>query len=274
MNQRLEHHQAPERLVTERFTLRRPRSTDAAAILQSYAGDPEVTRLLAWPRHRSIEDTLSFIKWSDQAWGSTPAGPYLILDREDRVLGTTGLDVETPWRAATGYVLRRDAWGRGLATEVTVRDDQARGRPRSDPSPRAMPPRQHRVRACPGRGRLPSGRCAPPSHLLPERRPRRAAGRRDLGPGQSVKARTWVMAHPDRESHAAAKSATSGRAYRSSRTNAAGGDPRRPYGVHFSARLFRAAAYGWCRHEPASSAFAETSRRPGGRGRGFEQHPC
>jgi RimJ/RimL family protein N-acetyltransferase len=36
------------------------------------------------------------------------------------VLGTTGLDVETPWRAATGYVLRRDAWGRGLATEVTV----------------------------------------------------------------------------------------------------------------------------------------------------------
>ena len=120
MNQRLEHHQAPERLVTERFTLRRPRSTDAAAILQSYAGDPEVTRLLAWPRHRSIEDTLSFIRWSDQAWGSTPAGPYLILDREDRVLGATGLDVETPWRAATGYVLRRDAWGRGLATEVTV----------------------------------------------------------------------------------------------------------------------------------------------------------
>ena len=57
---------------------------------------------------------------SDQAWGSTPAGPYLILDREDRVLGTTGLDVETPWRAAAGYVLRRDAWGRGLATEVTV----------------------------------------------------------------------------------------------------------------------------------------------------------
>jgi RimJ/RimL family protein N-acetyltransferase len=120
VNQRLEQRQAPERLVTQRLTLRRPRSADAAAILQSYAGDSEVTRLLAWPRHRSVEDTLSFLEWSDQAWASTPAGPYLILDRGDRVLGTTGLDVETPWRAATGYALRRDAWGRGLATEVTV----------------------------------------------------------------------------------------------------------------------------------------------------------
>jgi RimJ/RimL family protein N-acetyltransferase len=120
VNQQLECRRAPERLVTERLTLRRPRSADAAVILQSYAGDPGVTRLLAWPRHRSVEDTLSFLAWSDQAWSSTPAGPYLILDREDRVLGTTGLDVETPWRAATGYVLRRDAWGRGLATEVAT----------------------------------------------------------------------------------------------------------------------------------------------------------
>ena len=120
MSQRPERLQAPERFVTERLTLRRPRSTDAGAILQSYAGDPDVTRLLAWPRHRSIEDTLSFVEWSDQVWGSSPAGPYLILDREDRVVGTTGLDVETTWRAATGYVLRRDAWGRGLGTEVAV----------------------------------------------------------------------------------------------------------------------------------------------------------
>jgi RimJ/RimL family protein N-acetyltransferase len=36
------------------------------------------------------------------------------------VFGTTGLDVETPWRAAIGYVLPRDAWGRGLATQAVV----------------------------------------------------------------------------------------------------------------------------------------------------------
>ena len=31
-----------------------------------------------------------------------------------------GLDVETPWRAASGYALRGDAWGRGLASEAAV----------------------------------------------------------------------------------------------------------------------------------------------------------
>jgi hypothetical protein len=35
----------PECFVTQRLTLRRQQSTDAAAMLQSYAGDPEVTRL-------------------------------------------------------------------------------------------------------------------------------------------------------------------------------------------------------------------------------------
>ena len=38
MSQRLEQRQAPERCVTERLTLRRPRTTDAGAILQSYPG--------------------------------------------------------------------------------------------------------------------------------------------------------------------------------------------------------------------------------------------
>jgi [ribosomal protein S5]-alanine N-acetyltransferase len=108
---------APETLATERLLLRRPTAADASAIL-SYAGDPEVTRLLEWPRHRSVEDTLAFVSWADAAWSATPAGPYLITDRDGRILGSTGLNVETPYRATIGYVLARDAWGQGFATEV------------------------------------------------------------------------------------------------------------------------------------------------------------
>jgi [ribosomal protein S5]-alanine N-acetyltransferase len=36
------------------------------------------------------------------------------------VLGSTGLEIETPYRASTGYVLARGAWGRGYATEVAI----------------------------------------------------------------------------------------------------------------------------------------------------------
>jgi RimJ/RimL family protein N-acetyltransferase len=43
----------------------------------------------------------------------------LIESRNDgRLLGSTGLSFETPFRAATGYVLARDSWGLGYATEA------------------------------------------------------------------------------------------------------------------------------------------------------------
>jgi ribosomal-protein-alanine N-acetyltransferase len=112
---------APESFATARLQLRRPTPADAPAIHDRYAADPDVTRYLGWARHRTIEDTRAFVRWSDQVWSSFPAGPYLIFDRADgRLSGSTGLDVETPWHAATGYVLARDAWGRGYATEAAA----------------------------------------------------------------------------------------------------------------------------------------------------------
>jgi RimJ/RimL family protein N-acetyltransferase len=110
---------APETITTARLLLRRPVASDARAIHDTYAGDAEVTRLLAWPRHLSVDDTLAFVSWCDQAWSIGPAGPYVIVNAHDAIIGSTGLDVETAHRAATGYVLARDAWGRGYATEAT-----------------------------------------------------------------------------------------------------------------------------------------------------------
>ncbi len=118
---------APETLTTDRLTLRRPTAADARAILDAYAGDPEVTRLLAWPRHTGLDDTLGFVAWSDHVWSAAPAGPYLVVDGEGAVVGSTGLDVEAPHRASTGYVLARRAWGRGYATEVAVAMAQLAG---------------------------------------------------------------------------------------------------------------------------------------------------
>ncbi len=109
----------PERIETARLVLRRPHPTDADAIFARYAGDPEVTRFLSWPTHRSLDDTLAFLEFSDAEWARWPAGPYLIESRADGLLlGSTGLAFETAYRAATGYVLARDAWGMGYATEA------------------------------------------------------------------------------------------------------------------------------------------------------------
>jgi RimJ/RimL family protein N-acetyltransferase len=110
---------APERLETARLLLRRPVTDDADAIYARYAADPQVTQYLGWPRHRSVADTRAFLAFSDAEWERWPAGPYLVCSREDGALvGGTGFAFETRTRAATGYILAQDAWGRGYATEM------------------------------------------------------------------------------------------------------------------------------------------------------------
>lgn len=111
---------APEELTTRRLTLRRPQPADAPSIHRHYAGDAEVTRYLAWTRHRSVADTVEFVRWSNAVWSASTAGPYMIVDGSGEIVGSTGLDVETRWRATTGFVLARDAWGRGYGTEVAL----------------------------------------------------------------------------------------------------------------------------------------------------------
>src|SRR6478672_11964157 len=109
----------PEQIRTPRLLLRRPRASDAEAIFTRYSSDPAVTRLVGWPRHTSVDHARAFIQFSDGEWERWPAGAFLI-DACDtgRLLGSTGLVFETPYRAQTGYVLATDAWGQGYATEA------------------------------------------------------------------------------------------------------------------------------------------------------------
>lgn len=110
---------APEALTTARLRLRRPHAADADAIFSRYASDPEVTRLVGWPRHERVDDSRAFLRHSDEEWARAPAGAYLVESRETgELLGSTGFLFEAPYRAMTGFVLARDAWGRGYATEA------------------------------------------------------------------------------------------------------------------------------------------------------------
>ena len=113
---------ASEKIETARLLLRRPKQSDAQAVFHRYASDRDVTRYLSWPTHRSVADTLAFIALSDEEWRRWPAGPYLVLTREngrsEELVGSTGLFYKSATRAITGYVFARDAWGQGYATEA------------------------------------------------------------------------------------------------------------------------------------------------------------
>ena len=75
---------------------------------------------MAWPTHRSLDDTRVFLNLSDDLWARWPkAGPYLVFARDGvTLLGSAGIVNDDSLTAQTGYILARDAWGRGYATEA------------------------------------------------------------------------------------------------------------------------------------------------------------
>ena len=110
---------APPHIETSRLTLTAPTAADGPEVFERYASDPTVTRYLGWPRHQTLADTRAFLAFSVIEWDRWPAGPYLIRARADgRLLGGTGLGFARPDEAVTGYVLAKDAWGKGYATEA------------------------------------------------------------------------------------------------------------------------------------------------------------
>lgn len=108
-----------ETIETGRLLLRKPTASDAEAIFRRYSADAEVTRYMSWRTHRHLDDTRAFLAWSDGDWARWPVGSYLAFARDEGnlLIGGTGLSFKRPDEAATGYVLARDAWGKGYATE-------------------------------------------------------------------------------------------------------------------------------------------------------------
>src|SRR4029077_7720085 len=73
---------------------------------------------MSWIPHRSIEDTVAFLKRivSDNAEGRSLG--FLIFSRSSgELLGSVGGAIEKH-RMQFGYCLARDAWGNGFATEA------------------------------------------------------------------------------------------------------------------------------------------------------------
>ena len=106
-------------ITTQRLRLRRPLQADVQAIFDHYASDPRVTRYLSWPTHTSLTDTVAFVEFADAQWAGSGTGPLLIESlNDDRLIGSTGLQMETPYRASTGYVFAQSAWGNGYASEA------------------------------------------------------------------------------------------------------------------------------------------------------------
>jgi RimJ/RimL family protein N-acetyltransferase len=108
----------PQPLLTKRLRLWPPAEADADEIFARYGQDPEVCRYMSWVPHRTIDDTLCYLRRivADNSAGRSLG--YLIFSREnDTLLGSIGGAIEAH-RLQFGYCLAKDAWGQGFATEA------------------------------------------------------------------------------------------------------------------------------------------------------------
>jgi len=108
----------PDTVETLRLHLRRPVTTDAERIFQTYAQDREVARYVEWIPHTSVETTKKFIALCQDRWTNSVAFPYVITRKEDGEL--LGMIEVRPkgHRANFGYVLGRSYWGNGFMPEA------------------------------------------------------------------------------------------------------------------------------------------------------------
>jgi RimJ/RimL family protein N-acetyltransferase len=109
----------PEILETSRLLLRIPLLNDANAIFQKYAQDQEVTKFLVWKPHANMNVTKAFVHGCIKCWQDNSAFPWVVVRKNDHELvGMIELRIDK-FRADLGYVIAREYWGNGFATEIT-----------------------------------------------------------------------------------------------------------------------------------------------------------
>ena len=109
----------PTTLETPRLRLRPPTLDDAEAIFQKYAQDTEVTKYLIWQPHKSVDDTKAFMQYCILCWAEKSVFPWIIQRKGDgAIVGMIELRIDES-KADLGYVIAREYWGKGYASEAT-----------------------------------------------------------------------------------------------------------------------------------------------------------
>ena len=91
----------PILIETPRLRLRLPEIADAQAIFDQYAQDAEVTRYLTWQPHRSVEETIQFLKRVLSAWHAGEIFSWVVTRKPDyQLLGMIAFRAIWPNRRA------------------------------------------------------------------------------------------------------------------------------------------------------------------------------
>jgi len=107
-------------LETERTILRPLRASDAQEAFDNWATDSDVAKYTRWNVHLSVDETTAWLKDTEAKIFSDTDYDWGFVFKETGVLfGSGGLFYNEEHKTLElGYVLAKNFWGKGLATEV------------------------------------------------------------------------------------------------------------------------------------------------------------
>ena len=110
-------HKGSKVLKTQRLTLRPFKKTDAEAMFENWASDPEVTKFLTWTPHKNAEETRALLAvWEEEA--KNPDTYHWAIECEGELIGDIALVWMHGENAVAGYCLCKRFWGKGIMTEA------------------------------------------------------------------------------------------------------------------------------------------------------------
>ena len=107
----------PDRIAGPRLLLRLPVLTDAGALFQRVARDPEVTRYLQWSPHPDVAATRRVITEKLNV-GDGERTWVIELQHRGEIVGMLSCRRTVPHAVEIGYCLGRRWWGKGLLSEA------------------------------------------------------------------------------------------------------------------------------------------------------------
>jgi ribosomal-protein-alanine N-acetyltransferase len=115
---------APPTLQTSRLILRAINESDAGNIY-AYAQNPNVSRWTLWEPHRSVDDSLTYIRdYVFKHYREKTPEPFGIAwkDRPETLIGTVGCFwASRPAKSMElAYALSESYWGQGITTEASL----------------------------------------------------------------------------------------------------------------------------------------------------------
>jgi ribosomal-protein-alanine N-acetyltransferase len=107
-------------LESKRIILRPLSLDDANHIFKNWTSDPDVAKFMIWDTHKSVEDTIEWLKTEVQNINSNDHYTWgFVLKETGELFGSGGINFKDELDCyELGYNIMKKYWGQGLTTEA------------------------------------------------------------------------------------------------------------------------------------------------------------